>query len=267
MAKLIKITGNSYTPGKPVVTAKDNGDGTATFTAKAGVPGAAYVLLQYGATKGATTVVVDIAPTGEHTTAVYTSAATIHYDAQAFTAGGGGGRRESRRRNTGRGAGKTATPTATPPAGVYVKDTMVTLSGATGATLYYTADESAPTAASTEYDEPVKISATATLKVIAVKAGHLNSTVLEATYTVAEREATPVADPVAGAVAADSKVTLTAGAGAAIYYTIDGTDPTAESTLYEAQITIAEAVTIKAIATKDGSVNSLILTAAYTIAA
>ena len=265
MAKLIKITGNSYTPGKPVVTAKDNGDGTATFTA-AGVPGASYVLLQYGATKGATTVVVDIAPTGEHTTAVYTSAATIHYDAQAFTAGGEGGEKAGDA-TQGVVLVKTATPTATPPAGVYVKDTMVTLSGATGATLYYTADESAPTAASTEYDEPVKISATATLKVIAVKAGHLNSTVLEATYTVAEREATPVADPVAGAVAADSKVTLTAGAGAAIYYTIDGTEPTAESTLYEAQITIAEAVTIKAIATKDGSANSLILTAAYTIAA
>ncbi|MBR4897779.1 MAG: chitobiase/beta-hexosaminidase C-terminal domain-containing protein [Prevotella sp.] len=51
--------------------------------------------------------------------------------------------------------------------------------------------------------------------------------------------------------------------GAAIYYTLDGTDPTAESTLYEAPITISTTTTVKAIAIKD-DVLSAVATATYT---
>ncbi len=41
--------------------------------------------------------------------------------------------------------------------------------------------------------------------------------------------------------------------GASIYYTTDGTDPTANSTLYSAPFTITEACTVKAVAIKDGA--------------
>jgi hypothetical protein len=51
--------------------------------------------------------------------------------------------------------------------------------------------------------------------------------------------------------------------GASIYYTTDGTDPTASSTLYSAPITISSTTTLKAIATK-GTDKSNIALATYT---
>ncbi|WP_419955367.1 chitobiase/beta-hexosaminidase C-terminal domain-containing protein [Neobacillus niacini] len=74
------------------------------------------------------------------------------------------------------------------------------------------------------------------------------------------------ASPAAGSVAAGTKVTLTtATADAKIYYTTDGTEPTASSTEYTAPITINENTTIKAVAVKAGLDNSDIVTLAYTI--
>lgn len=78
--------------------------------------------------------------------------------------------------------------------------------------------------------------------------------------------AAPTAVPQAGEVEAGSPVTLTtATEGAVIYYTTDGSQPTAESTLYSGPITIFEETTIKAIAVKDG-VSSAVQTLKYTIA-
>jgi len=162
---------------------------------------------------------------------------------------------------------QVATPTATPGAGVVAAGSTVTLSTATaGASIYYTTDGTNPSTGSTLYTVPISINANVTIKAIAVKSGMIDSDILTANYTVMDKVATPTATPVAGAVAAGTTVTLsTATAGASIYYTTDGTNPSSGSTLYTVPISINVNVTIKAIAVKGGMSDSDILTAAYTI--
>ena len=52
--------------------------------------------------------------------------------------------------------------------------------------------------------------------------------------------------------AESTEVTLTGPDGAEIHYTLDGSDPTAQSTLYSQAFTLTEAGTVKAIAIKNG---------------
>ena len=78
--------------------------------------------------------------------------------------------------------------------------------------------------------------------------------------------ATPTFSPVAGTYMTEQSVTISCEtANAAIYYTLDGSDPTENSTLYSAPITVSETTTIKAIAVASGYDNSTIAEATYTI--
>ena len=60
-----------------------------------------------------------------------------------------------------------------------------------------------------------------------------------------------------------TQVTMSGPTGASIFYTLDGTVPTAESTLYEGPITLTETTVVKAIAIKDG-VSSSVTSRTYT---
>ena len=87
----------------------------------------------------------------------------------------------------------------------------------------------------------------------------------KAAEPVVEKPATPIFTPAAGEYTEAQKVAIVCETeGAAIYYTIDGTAPTAESTLYADSIAIAETTTVKAIAIKDGQ-SSEVAEATYTI--
>lgn len=75
----------------------------------------------------------------------------------------------------------------------------------------------------------------------------------------------PTFTPASGTTFADELAVTIAGAeGATIYYTVDGTNPTKESTVYNAPIAITKTTTIKAFAAKEGMNDSGIASATYT---
>ena len=78
--------------------------------------------------------------------------------------------------------------------------------------------------------------------------------------------ATPAFSVESGAVNSGTEVTISCATdGAKIYYTKDGSNPTASSTEYTAAISVTEAVTLKAIAVKDGMNDSAVESVSYTI--
>ena len=95
---------------------------------------------------------------------------------------------------------------------------------------------------------------------------------IKITYTVSTPEpptpievSVPTFAPEAGTYTAAQNVTIAcATEGAAIYYTLDGSAPTANSTLYENAIEITETTTINAIAILDETISDM-ATATYTI--
>lgn len=79
----------------------------------------------------------------------------------------------------------TATPTFSPAPGTFTSAQTVTIDDATtGATIYYTTDGTTPTSASTNFTGAITVSATQTIKAIAITPGYADSSVASATYTI-----------------------------------------------------------------------------------
>ena len=142
----------------------------------------------------------------------------------------------------------------------------VTLSCKTeGATIYYTTDGSDPTTSDTReiYDKDIDIVGTITIMAYAVKGDYEPSAVVTATYSEIKTVLTPTLSPSGGTFTGSSDVTISSEEGATIYYTTDGTTPTTASIKYTSPITLSEPTTIKAIAVKEGMINSEVSTGAY----
>ncbi len=102
---------------------------------------------------------------------------------------------------------------------------------------------------------------------VTITSGDITKTIaLSGTVDALPVAATPTFSPVGGTYMTEQSVTISCEtANAAIYYTLDGSDPTENSTLYSAPITVSETTTIKAIAVASGYDNSTIAEATYTI--
>jgi len=152
--------------------------------------------------------------------------------------------------------------------GTYNNAQTVTIgSGTTGAAIYYTIDGTTPNCLGTAgvlYLAPVTINVSTTLNAIACKATFPDSTISSVIYTLTP--VTPVFNVAAGTYNTAQTVTITDGtAGAAIYYTTNGTTPTCASTLYSTPVAINVSATLKAVACVTGWSNSTVASAVYTL--
>ena len=107
-----------------------------------------------------------------------------------------------------------------------------------------------------------------TLKAYATKAGIGDSAVLTQTYTQATNTVgTPKATPPGGFYSSEQTVTLTSATlDATIYYTLDGSDPVANTArkTYIEPFTVSIDTTLKMCATKVGMTDSAVLAQIYT---
>ena len=164
-----------------------------------------------------------------------------------------------------------ADPIFSPLPGTYTSAQNVSLSSATaGATIYYTVDGSTPTHSSTVYSGPIVVNGTSlTIRAFASATGYQDSPVVVGTYQIqaaASPAATPTFTPASGTSFASTLSVSIADttAGAAIYYTTNGSTPTTSSQLYSGPFTISATTTVNAIATASGFTQSAQGSASYT---
>lgn len=181
---------------------------------------------------------------------------------------------------------QVATPTITTNPSDYTdvpsnQSVSVTLGSTTsGTTIYYTTDNSTPVPNATDsiqYNGAFSVLAddpsgdSVTIKAIAVREGMVNSTVVSKTITFSDNrvKAPSISANPSGDVSNEIAVTISmnsATSGVTIRYTTDGTEPTTTSSKYTGAFSLnatsseGGTVTIKAIAIKEGMVNSSIST-------
>ena len=153
--------------------------------------------------------------------------------------------------------------------GAFSAPFTVTISeGSSCATVYYTTDGSTPTAASAVYSIPISISKTTRLQAIAECSDSSSSAVSSATYTFSISALNPPSFSIGtGTFSAPFTVTISEGSSCAtVYYTTDGSTPTAASAAYSSPISISKTTTLQAIAECPENGPSAVSSATYRFA-
>ncbi len=160
---------------------------------------------------------------------------------------------------------KVATPKFSLEHGTYNDEITITITSDTiGSTIYYTTDGTDPTTSSNQYNNPITLKSSSTLKAIAIKDDMEISDIKIAEYIL--KVSTPIFNLEEGIYNDEKEVTITCNTqDAMIYYTLDGTDPDTSSNQYSGTITITSSSTLKAIAYKNNLTPSNIKTANYTL--
>jgi len=157
-------------------------------------------------------------------------------------------------------------PKFNPGTGTYLLPQKVTLvSGTPGAIIRYTYDASDPTPASQIYNDgvPIPVLGNITIKARAFRFGMTDSSVASATYHMVADA--PDFSPGSGTYSIPQKVTLVSGTpGVTIRYTMDGSDPTQYSQLYDGvPIPVMGNITLKARAFRLGMTDSSVTSETY----
>jgi len=161
-----------------------------------------------------------------------------------------------------------AAPIIKPDGGTFSAPVAVTISDSTpNATIYYTANGSAPTTSSSVYKSAIQVAASETIKAIAVASGYTTSNSSSATFIIEPAAvSTPSIAPSGGTYGASILVKITdTTSGAQIYFTTNGSTPTVASAKYTAEVRIAKDTTLKAIASVSGRGLSSVASAVYRI--
>ena len=112
--------------------------------------------------------------------------------------------------------------------------------------IYYTLDGSSPTAESLYYTDAVTMTASCTVKAIAMRDNFNNSAVMSVSF---DKSSNTISTPQFVRNGNEVTVKVTQTEGTTIYYTLDGTTPTTESTVYTTPVQVVENGTLKAMAT------------------
>ncbi|HEX4321324.1 MAG TPA: chitobiase/beta-hexosaminidase C-terminal domain-containing protein [Acidobacteriaceae bacterium] len=146
-----------------------------------------------------------------------------------------------------------SSPVFSPPSGSYPAPLTVTLTDATpGAQLAYTPNGDVPTVYAS-YTGPFTVGNSGKVYARGQATGYTTSSTAEAEYTIEPAATTPVFSVVAGT--CNSAVTISiddATSAARLYYTVDGTAPTASSNRYAGPVTVYRGETLKTIAIASG---------------
>ena len=155
--------------------------------------------------------------------------------------------------------------TVNPTAGLYNSTKTVTLTNSEPGTIYYTTDGTTPTTSSTLYTTPVQITSTTTLEYLAIDLAGNKSPIYSQTYTIDKTAPTAQSNLKSGVYNTNKVITLSMNKLGTIFYTLNGSTPSAKSSIYSTPITITSTTTLKFFAIDTASNKSPNYTQTYTI--
>jgi len=132
-----------------------------------------------------------------------------------------------------------------------------------GSEIHYTTDGSTPTLESKKYTKPFNITSTKTIRAKAFCSGYTKSAITDSVIKVTQTSAPIIKSENA---ANGKEISLSCQtSGSVIYYTTDGSTPTASSTKYTGAFNLTSSKTVKAIAVCNGYANSSVTSTAITV--
>jgi hypothetical protein len=166
--------------------------------------------------------------------------------------------------------GKTPTaptPVISPGSESFTGSLTVTITDAVAnSIIYYTTNGSTPTNSSPIYQQPFTISSSKTIMAIASPANYMQSAPAVATFLLSTATTNPVFSLAGGTYSGTQALTLSdTSTGAVIYYTTDGSTPTASSPVYSQPLSVPVSETVQAIAISPGLSASAVVSDSYAI--